>query len=165
MKNTENIVGVIIGVDRVGEADARVKILHDGGVRTATAVGVLNPAAKLKGAIQLFCVGEFTLIGQKIIGAYVTNTNFEIASDVKRYYLGCAICEVVARVYGSGFRLVCEAFLKLCDKEIGVREIFADFFTRLLRELGYDILPRQDINSAYIQNLDIKIPYTNYFLS
>jgi len=173
MKNTENFVGAIIKTENIGECDLRVRVLCAQGVRVFTAVGVRKANAKLKSAIQLFTVAEFSVAGHKIVGAHIMQSNHNIAKDIARYYLACAICEVVPQALsGAGvgdftnvFVLTLHAFDRLNCTECGLtREIFTEYFTALLVELGYDIGAHQDINSAYIEHLDIKIPNTKFYL-
>ena len=122
--------------------------------------------------MQLFTQGEFSLIGGKVIGAAIIRPNFQIAQDIARYYLACAICDVVsqctlhggAQPIGPIFDLTAEAFAALCDGELSTREIYTAYFTALLTSLGFGVEDGQDINYAYMHHLDIKIPYTNFFI-
>jgi len=172
MKNTEVIIGIVVKTDKVKEADVRVRILTAAGLKTVTAVGALKPNAKLKSAVQLFTIAEFSVIGHKLVGAHVLQTNHNITKDIKRFYLACAICEVVAQCHGAGFLLtarVLEALDHLGEDHSVTpaachRGIFTEYFSKLLMELGYDIESDVDLNTAYMRYLDIKIPNTKYFL-
>ena len=165
MKNTEIVLGIVVKTDKVKEHDVRVRLLTATGLKTVTATGATKPNAKLKAAVQLFTIAEFSIIGHKLISAYVLETNHGITKDIARYYLACAICEVVAQVHGAGFLLTIEALEKLNQGgHGGERPVFAEYFSELLKELGYDVESDVDLNTAYAKHLDIKIPNTKYFL-
>jgi len=165
MKNTQVMYGIVVKSEKVGEFDARIKILCPDGLKSFTATGVHKPNAKLKPAIQLFTIGEFNIIGHKITGAHVIHSNHEITRDIKKYYLACSICEVITQLHGSGFALTAEALNELCNTESEPKKVYAEYFTALLHEMGYDIQENQTINHAYAQNLDIKIPNTTFYLT
>ena len=163
-KNTEIIWGIVIKTVKSGESDLRVTMLCKDEIRTLTATGALKKDAKLKAATQIFTVAEFTTIGHKITGAHIHNTNNTISKDIKRYYLACAICEVILQCRGAGFELTIQALDTLSSSIVSTRQIYAEYFIALLQELGYDIEPDQDINTAFAQHLDIKIPNTKMYL-
>ena len=160
-KNTEIVLGVVIKTAKVGESNLRVTLLCAGAIKVFTATGVLKKDAKLKASVQLFTIAEFTTIGHKITGAHVLQFGHAITKDMKRYYLACAICEVVGKCFGAGFLLTLKAIEQLCADTVDTRALYTQYFTDLLRELGYDIDGRQDINTAFVQHLDIKIPHTS----
>jgi recombinational DNA repair protein (RecF pathway) len=166
-KNTEITVGIVIKTEPARDADLRTRLLCPDGIKTFTAAGVLKQNAKLTPCVQLFTIAEFTTVGGKIIGANVLHTNHEITQDIKRYYLACAICNVVSQLphhedHGI-FELVAHAFSLLCNP-CDTRKIYTEFFTALLIELGFDIDERESINTAYLHHLDIKIPDTKMYL-
>ena len=163
MKNTEIVTGIIVNALKVKEFDVRVKILTAEGLKTCTATGALKPNAKLKSAVQIFTVAEFSLVGTRIIGAHVFETNHAITKDIKKYYLACAVCEVVAQCHGAGFLLTVET-IEALKHTVSLRDTFTKYFSALLLELGYDIEDDVDLNTAYMRYLDIKIPNTRYFL-
>jgi len=162
-KNTEVFVGLVINSEKVKESDLRVRLLCQDELKTFTLQGAQKANAKLKSAAQLFTLAEFSAIGHKIIGAHVLTTNHAITKDIKRYYLACAICEVISKCRGAGFMLTIDAFEKLSIGE-SVRDVYTQYFTALLHELGYGIESTQTINHAYLMHLDIKIPNTKEFL-
>ena len=164
MKNTEIFFGIVIKSEKVGDADIRVRILCMDELKMFTLIGAQKANAKLKAAAQIFTIAEFSAVGHKIIGAHVLNSHHMITKDIKRYYLACAICEVIAQCQGAGFLLTARAFEKLSEPDSSIKELFTEYFTTLLDELGYGMEEDQDINSAYIRNLDIKIPNTGIFL-
>ena len=179
--NTENFVGIVVRAEKSREADIRVRLLTAEGSRTLTATGALKQGAKLTNAVQLFTLAEFSAVGQKLIGAHVMRTNHEITKDIKKYYLACAICEVVNQLYhvehnDNVFLLTANALAILSAQNPApdvpappnqpdiVRQVYTEYFTALLIELGYDIDADQDINTAYMRHLDIKIPNTTLYL-
>ena len=164
-KNTEIFVGLIIQTEKTGDTSVRVKILTQDGLKSFTATGAQKATAKLKGALQMFTLAEFSIIGHKIVGAHVINAHQNIVADIKRYFLACTICEVIAKLqHADVFNLTLAGFDMLSSPDLSTREIFAQYFTELIKILGYDIEPDQDINSAFLYHLDIKIPNTKYFL-
>jgi len=170
MKNTEIFIGIVVHAEKVKEADIRVKLLTAQGLQTFTATGAGKANAKLKSAVQLFIIAEFSVIGHKLVSAHILETNHGITKDIKRYYLACAICEVVAQItkYNvqntNAFLLTIEALEKLNYPVENCRVIFTEYFSKLLKELGYDVESDVDLNTAYARHLDIKIPNTKYFL-
>jgi len=150
--NTENFVGLVIG-----SSDERIKIL--------CADGIVTLNCKLKVKPQLFSIAEFTTIKQRIITTYIIEQNHELTKDIKKYYLACAICEVVAKIYPNKdiFLLTVKAFDMLKENN-NTREIFTFYFLNLLELLGYGCEHDQDINTAFIRHLDIQIPNTKHFL-
>ena len=161
------MLGIVIHSEKIKESDVRIKLLCADGLKNFTLVGAQKPTAKLKVAGQLFCLAEYQSIGHKIAGAHVLETHHGIVKDIKRYYLACAICEVVSRLQvftQQIFNLTLAAFKALSDGA-SPREIYTEYFVALLRELGFDIEKGQDINTAFVACLDIKIPHTREFLS
>ena len=131
--------------------------------KVCVASGASKPNAKLKAAVQLFTIAEFSIVGTKIVGAHVLQTNHKITKDIKKYYLACAICEVVSQLEGAGFLLTARALEKL-DEGGTPREIFTQYFSELLKELGYDTEPDESISTSFLRYLDIEIPNTKSFL-
>ena len=169
VNNTQILVGIVIKTDKVRENDIRVRVLSAEGLMTFTATGAAKPTAKLKNAVQIFTLAEFSVIGHRLIGAHVLQSNHAITKDIKRYYLACAIVEVVAACYGTnevgnGFLLTVKALDALNVDYADTRAIFTEYFSGLLLELGYGCEDDEDISSAFIRNLDIKIPNTKFFL-
>jgi len=164
VKSTEIILGIIIKTDKVKETDVRVKLLTPFGLKTVAAVGALKAAAKLKGAVQLFTIAEFSVMGHRLVGAHVLQSNHNVTKDIKKFYLACAICDVVSQCQGAGFLLTARALEALDDEAALPRTVFTDYFSKLLVELGYDCESSEDLNSAFIRHLDIKIPNTKHFL-
>jgi DNA repair protein RecO len=172
-KNTRVLNGIVIKSEKFGENDLRVWLLCEQGITALVATGALKPAAKLKSALQLFTVGEYTAVGRKITGADVVSNNFGITKNIKNYYLACAICEVLIKVFPNEyfdesepeiFYLTAETFRALCDENCDKRTTFADYFGALLNFLGYSLSEKQDISGAFVQYLDVKIPNTTFFL-
>ncbi|MCL2228460.1 MAG: recombination protein O N-terminal domain-containing protein [Firmicutes bacterium] len=171
VKNTEIVFGIVIKTKKVAEADLRVTLLCAEGLKNFTASGVLKKGAKLTSSTQLFTIAEFSIIGHKIVGAHVVNPCHDITKDIKRYYLACAICEVVRRVASVGetkdlqkiFLLTVGALSDLSDGS-QTRAVFTEYFTAVLVTLGYGIDEKTDINTAYVRYLDIQIPDTRMYL-
>ena len=163
-KNTQILMGIVIKADKVREADIRVKLLTVEGLKTFTATGAAKASAKLKHAVQLFTIAEFSVIGHRIVGAHVITPSHYITKNIKCYYLACAICEVVAQCHGAGMWKTLKALEALDDDHADTRAIFARYFSGLLVELGYDCEEGEDLNTAYARCLDIKIPNTKFFL-
>lgn len=145
MKETETMHAIVLKSELVGEADIRCRLLTPEGIKTATATGAVKPKAKLKNAVQLFTIAEFTLTGTKITGAHVLQSGMGLTREMHRYYLACAICETVLAVtHGNDnvaplFLLTAHSFDTLANTNTSAYKVLISFFTKLLVIMGYDI--------------------------
>lgn len=145
MKEIEVVHGIVLKSDICNEADVRCRLLTPEGIKTATATGAVRPKAKLKNAVQLFSIAEFTLTGAKITGAHVLQSGMSVTREMHRYYLACAICETILKTNlgnentATLFLLTAHSFDSLANTDISAYKILLSFFTKLLVILGYDI--------------------------
>jgi len=180
MQNVE--LGIILKTDKSKEYDVVCKILTPKSLKTAYAIGVLKPTAKLKNAVQLFSICEFTFAGHKITGANVVQSPMPIAKCMNRYYLASSIAEVILQIQNHDaeiFTITARA-LEALTGDTSAYIIFIDYFKKLLFSLGYSVdIQNVDGNltlstakeyikqliACYKTLLDIVIPNTDLFLS
>jgi DNA repair protein RecO len=158
MKATEVCVGIVLKSAPFGESDTRITVLTTEGLRTVTAAGARKSTAKLKAAVQLFTIAEFTVTGARLTGAAVFQTGTGIARDINRYYLACSVSEVLQKCTmhdeqctAQIFYLAVRTFESLIDRQTSAYKIFINFFAKFLILLGYDIEPfeNSDIIDAF----------------
>jgi DNA repair protein RecO len=145
MKQTTVETAIVIKASIHREADIRVTLLTPAGTRVLYATGAAKGTAKLKNAVQLFTVGEYTIAGSKIMGAHIIQGGMKIAREINRYYLACAMCEILAKLddsqnWGQIFYLTARSLQSLEGSEISAYKVFINFFTKLLVLLGYDVV-------------------------
>ena len=150
MQETNIVNGIVLRAERHKEADIKIHILTPTDVRVCYVTGVARQGAKMKSAVQLFTIAEFSLTGAKITGAHVLQTSIGIAGQINRYYLACAIAQVVVSlVYDSKntadegkvaqiFYLTARSFEMLERTQVSAYKILINFFLKLLIFLGYD---------------------------
>lgn len=182
-------IGIILKAEPHGDFGICCHVLIPGGLRIGYASGALKPGAKLKSALQIFTIAEFTFSGKRIIGAHVLQLSLPIARDINRYLLACSVCEVLLSLKNTGeeiFHLSARTFESLTETTSAYK-IFINFYTKLLVLLGYDIdIPgfkqidndkidtvplslstaKQQIKllcECYKKYLDIKIPNSDIF--
>ena len=191
MKATQkNELGIILKTQRCRESDIKCYILTTSGVKIYTATGAQKQTAKLKSAIQLFTIAEFTTVGTRITGAHVIQLGSPIARDINRYYLACSICETLLNLKNTDDQimlLTARTMEHLAHTSISAYKIFINFYTKLLVLLGYDIdisdfksvdhdqldniqidltTAKQHIKAllfAYQEHLSIQIPHVEIF--
>jgi len=157
-------LGIVLKTEQHKDSGVRCYILTPSGMKTAYAAGALGARAKLKSAIQLFTIAEFTFTGSRITGAHVIQLGFGLSRDINRYYLACSICNTLNQVAAHSditnqlFYLTARTFEAL-DGTISAYKIFINFFTKLLCLLGYDIdIPDGDgklsVLKAAVQSVD-----------
>lgn len=172
-------LGIIIKVVRHGDYDARLAVFTADGVKWLGVKGVYKPKAKFAASIGLFTVAEFTHSGTTVTGVNMLVTPYAIAADIHRYYLACAVADALGKlefVEQAPQALVAavEALTALSQTKTSCYVIFIDFFTAVLKMLGYDLpldfdrdnltlaagkkLVKQ-IADAFISNVDYQIQF------
>ena len=182
-------LGIVLKAEPHKDSNIRCYILTQSGIKTVYATGAQKHNARLKSAVQLFTIAEFTLTGSRLTGAHVLQIGTNIVREINRYYLACSICEVLLQlkhIDGQVFYLTARTFESL-NESTSAYKIFINFFTKLFILLGYDIdIPDfkkadndkidtvklgladakryiKQICESYINHLDIKIPNSNIF--
>ena len=182
-------LGIILKTEPFKDNDVRCYILTPAGIKTVYATGARKATAKLKSAVQLFTIAEFSMMGNKLTGAHVLQIGTNIVRDINRYYLACSVCEVLLQLKNLDnqvFYLTARTIESL-NESTSAYKIFINFFTKLLILLGYDIdIPDfkdtdndkiDDIKlgltdakryvkmicQSYTEHLDIKIPNSDIF--
>ncbi len=99
------VKAIVIGSSDYKEKDKRVTLFSlEKGKIYGVLRSVKSPKAKLKFAKELFCFGDFFIEtpSNVITGVDVQNNFFELSQDIDKYYIACAILEVVNTVAGEG---------------------------------------------------------------
>jgi DNA repair protein RecO len=141
----ESIVelGIIVKTVRVGDNDVRLTLFTAGGIKYATAKGVIKPRARFASSVGLFTVAEFTISGSTITGINVLVSPFEISKDINRYYLACSIADTLLHLEfvertPEVFGRAVIALTELADSpDKSCYRIFIEYFLPLLTILGY----------------------------
>jgi DNA repair protein RecO len=174
MKSTNIALGIILRSTPIGEANLRLSILTADGLITVTATGAQKPTAKLKVATQIFTVAEFEITAGKLTGARVLSSPMPLTKEINRYYLACSIAEVLLQIKNHDAEIfvhTIRTFEELTETTTSAYKIFIDYFSKLLKLLGYDIeleIPSPlglaaakklllQINAAFTEHLDISI--------
>jgi len=140
--NANIVIGAIIKSERFKESDLRITALTPHGKTTLYAKGTTKPTSKLKGALQLFNLIEFTTIGQNITGAHIITSNIGITRDINRYNLACYVCQTSSQVQDHSsetFALLIQTLGLLADTEVSCFKIYIWFYSGLLQNLGFGI--------------------------
>jgi len=161
MPNHESkiVIGCIIKTERFKEVDLRITTLTPQGTVTLFAKGATKPTAKLKGALQLFNLIEFTVVGQNITGAHIIANNLHITRDINRYNLACYICQTIIRTRDHSpetFALLISSLELLAKTEVSCFKIYIWFYAGLLVELGFDV--EEFAHSATIEKFKLVEP-------
>lgn len=170
MEPSKILLGIVVRAEPRKDSDICARVLTSQGLMTLNAIGAQKPTAKLKSSVQPFTIAEFTIIGHRITSAHIIQSGHNIAKDIKKYYLACAICEVVMPCCqhdddtGGIFEMTVKAFELLNQSDTNCKEVFAWYFSGLLVELGYGVEEDVDLNTSFLRHLDIIIPNTAMFL-
>ena len=161
MQQSQISLGIVLKSEKYKEADVRCHILTPTGIKVATATGALRSGAKLKSAVQLFTIAEFTFTGTRVTGAHILQLGNPIARDINRYYLACSISEILLQLKNTGeriFYLSAKTFEALTET-VSAYKIFINFYTKLLVLLGYDVdIPDfKNIDNDKIDEVELKL--------
>ena len=172
-------LGIIIKVVRHGDFDARLAVFTAGGVKWLSVKGVYKPKAKFASCIGLFTVAEFTHSGTTVTGINVLVAPYAIAGDIHRYYLACAVADALSQLEfveqaPQALVTAVQALTQLAESQTSCYVIFIDYFTTILKILGYDLALNFDrehltlaqgkklvkqIVDAFISNVDYQIQF------
>lgn len=184
------VESIIVGQERAGEYDLRLLVLTPNGTERLSAIGILRPTAKLRGALQLFNHVELTTYGRKITGAHVIRDNTGVSRDINRFYLASSISDTLGRLMRDAdecaeiFILANGTLASLSGTDTSCYKLFIHFYYNLLRMLGYSAGEREEdfkdldhielgltrakkmvsvLRLAYAENLEFKIPLAEHF--
>ena len=164
MKQKQEVFkGIILRGDRHKENDLRLTVLTDSGLKTLFATGVLKPTAKLKGALQLFNLVEFTVTGQKVISAHVIHNSIALTKEVNRFYLAGLVSktltylarELSEQEFKSVYALTASTYIILSTTDISCYKIFIFLFGKFLFILGYSIEQEHNIQLDKLMSMDV----------
>ena len=100
------VKAIVIGGIDYKEKDKLVSLFTlEHGIMSVVFRGVKNVNAKLKSAKELFSFGDFIFTYGKlktITSAEIIDNFFDITKDIKKYYVACAILEIIKTVLPEG---------------------------------------------------------------
>ena len=108
--------------------------------------GVKNVNAKLKSAKELFSFGDFILHEGKVktvISADIIDSFFDLTKNIKKYYVACAIIDVIKTVLLEGetnselFVNTLKSFKMLCYENVNYFNIINKFLITVFERFGY----------------------------
>lgn len=98
------VKAIVLGSQDLKEKDKLVYLYTlENGLMTASLKSVKTEKAKLKYAKEIFCFGDFIIsLPSKIITSVdVEDTFFDITKDIDKYYVSCAILDIVKTISPS----------------------------------------------------------------
>lgn len=143
------VKGVVIGGVNVKEKDRIVNLYTlEKGLVSLSMKGVRGEKAKMKFAKEPFCFGEYLIEEGKSIpvvtGVDIIDSFYGIASDIEKYYEGCAILDIVSRLGKESnpvlFIELIKALRALCYDDIRKYYIFDKFLLNYFKIMGYGFL-------------------------
>ncbi len=126
------VKAIVIGATDYKEKGKRITLFSlEKGKIHATLKSVKSSKAKLKFAKELFCFGDFFIeIPSMIVtNVDIENNMFELTKDIDKYYIACAILEIVNTVLHEN-------------------EQNTPLFLETLRALG--VIAYEDVNDKYV---------------
>ena len=143
------VKGIVLGGTNVKEKDRIVSLytLEQGKI-SVSMKGVRGDKAKMKFAKEIFCFGEFIIEEGKAIpvvtGVDIIDTFYGLASDIDKYYEGCAILDIVSKMGGESnpsiFIELIKSLRALCYDDIKKYYVFNKFLMSYLKIMGYGFL-------------------------
>lgn len=142
------VKAIVIGASDYKEKDKRITLFTlEKGKMYATLRSVKAPKAKLKFAKELFCFGDFFIDTPSMIvtGVDVENNMFELTKDIDKYYIACAILEVVntiALVNEQNAPLFVEtlkALGKIAYDDVNEKYVLIKYLLSVFSSMGYSL--------------------------
>ena len=104
--NETKVKAIVLGGIDYKEKDKLVTLFTlEHGIVSVIFRGVKNANAKLKSAKEMFSFGDFIFLDGKfktVISADIIDSFFDITKDIKKYYIACAIIEIVKAILPQG---------------------------------------------------------------
>lgn len=140
------VKGVVLGGVNVKEKDRIINVYTlENGVISLSMKGVRGEKAKMKFAKEPFCFGEFIVeLGKNmpvVTGVDIIDSFYGIASDIDKFYEGCAILGLVGKLGNESnphiFIELIKALKALCYYNVKKYYVFNKFLLELLEDMGY----------------------------
>ena len=146
MDNTKVKAIVLGGID-YKEKDKLIKLFTlEQGIVTVVFRGVKNTNAKLKSAKEMFSFGDFILANGKfkiVTSADIIDSFFDITKDIKKYYVACAILDIIKSILPEGetssslFILTIKCLQMLAYEGVNVYNVINKFLIEVFTGFGY----------------------------
>lgn len=143
------VKGIVLGGTNVKEKDRIVSLytLEQGKI-SVSMKGVRGDKAKMKFAKEVFCFGDFIIEEGKAIpvvtGVDIIDSFYGLASDIDKYYEGCAILDIISKMGGESnpplFIELVKALRALCYDNNKKYYVFSKFLIGYFNLMGYGFL-------------------------
>lgn len=162
--NETKVKAIVLGGIDYKEKDMLVTLFTlEQGIISVTFKGVKNPKAKLKSAKEVFSFGDFIYSGgtKLVISADIIENFYDLTKDIKKYYVACAMLEVIKTVLPQGeanpqvFLLLIKS-LRLLVGGVEPLNVINKFLVNIFKHIGYSF------NTQYCNNCGVKLVLHRY---
>lgn len=141
------VKAIVLGGIDYKEKDKLIKLFTlEQGIVTVVFRGVKNANAKLKSAKEVFSFGDFILTNGKfniVTSADIIDSFFDITKDIKKYYIACAIIDIIKTVLPEGetnsniFILTLKCLEMLAYQNVNIYNVINKFLLEVFSIIGY----------------------------
>lgn len=141
------VKAIVLGGIDYKEKDMLVNLFTlESGIIPVTFKGVKNANAKLKSAKEMFSFGDFIISESKskvVISADIIESFYEITKNIKKYYVACAILEIIKTALPIGesnpelFLSTLKCLNLLLDERANIYNVINKFLTHVFEGVGY----------------------------
>lgn len=165
------VKAIVLGGIDYKEKDKLITIFTlEQGIVTVVFRGVKNANAKLKSAKEMFSFGDFILTEGKtnlVISADIIESFYDITKDIKKYYVACAMVEIVKTVLPPKepnpkiFLAMIKCLNMLCDESINYLNIINKFLISVFEQIGYkfDLNACNNCGEMFINQIYMNLTY------
>lgn len=165
------VKAIVLGGTDYKEKDKLITLFTlEQGIVSVVFRGVKNANAKLKSAKEMFSFGDFILAGEKfktVISADIIDNFFDITKDIKKYYVACAIIDIIKSVLPVGeinsklFVNALKCFKMLAYESIDGFNIINKFLVDTFEDFGYkfDLNVCNNCGAEFINHRYMNINY------
>lgn len=142
------VKAIVLGGIDYKEKDKLVNLFTlEKGIVTVVFKSVKSPNAKLKSAKEIFSFGDFIYVEGKyntVTSAEIISTFYEITKDIKKYYIACAILNIVKTVLPVGetnvplFIDTLKCLNLLANETVNPFYVINKFLIRIFEGFGYE---------------------------
>lgn len=143
------VKAVVIGGTNIKEKDRIIQLYTlEKGKISASMKGVRGDKAKLKSAKEPFCFGDFIIEEGKnsniVTSVDILDNFFLLTKDIEKYYEGCAILDIVAKVGLESnpplFIELIKALKTLCYENVKKYYVVDKFLISICNAMGYKFI-------------------------
>ncbi len=141
------VKAIVLGGMDYKEKDKLITLFTlEQGIQTVVFKSVRGANSKLKSAKEMFSFGDFIYTNSKnkiVTSADIIQPFYEITKDIKKYYTGCALLNIIKTVLPPNetnpqlFILTLKCFQMLIDNEIDNYMILNKFLISVFQGFGY----------------------------